>query len=369
MWNLRDKLYFCYFFYSILLILILPSICLMFKNWDAIRFLFKKYVIRFFLVIPLYRWLEWILFAIFVVISIVYFKYHHAQLSFEIAFHFFLYVITNLCVIFIFFLVEFRQIYFKTYKILKSQHFVLRKFSIVLLTKAIDKEAPFSLPFGIRIIIDKLKTSEEVKISNEYFPEFLSASNQLLPSELHSVWNTSWYPVDQIIEALDGQFGISRDWKNYFDTLDKVYRNTSKKDNSRYFVVSDTFDFSTLDNKWKYLIRQNRLWGVQLYFINEGVFNELLSELEHERCRKWKDMVLFRTNILFCKPRWVVAETDHKEKFSFVDFSNKKEETKEIEEFFNKLKSSNKVYKSEFDENKIKISKINSDSQPTTITL
>ena len=369
MWNLRDKLYFCYFFYSILLILILPSICLMFKNWDAIRFLFKKYVIRFFLVIPLYRWLEWILFAIFVVISIVYFKYHHAQLSFEIAFHFFLYVITNLCVIFIFFLVEFRQIYFKTYKILKSQHFVLRKFSIVLLTKAIDKEAPFSLPFGIRIIIDKLKTSEEVRISNEYFPEFLSASNQLLPSELHAVWNTSWYPVEDIIVDSDGKLEIRSDWENYFETLDKVYRNTSKKDNRRYFVVPDTFDFTLLNDKWKYLIGRNQNWGVQLYFINVSVFNELLSHLEHARCRKWKDMVLFRTNILICKLRWVVAETDHNETFSFVDFSDKKEETKEIEQFFNKLKSSNKVYKSEFGKNEIKISKIESGSAPITITI
>lgn len=365
MWDLRYNLY---FFYSIP-ILILFSIYLMFKNWDAIRFLFEKYVIRFFRVIP-YIWLHGILFTILSLAIIAYLKCHHnTALYYDIAFHFIPLLATSLFIIFFVFFVEFRQIYFKTYKILKSQHFVLRKFSIVLLTKAIDKEAPFSLPFGIRIIIDKLKTSEEVKISNEYFPEFLSASNQLLPSELHSVWNTSWYPVDQIIEALDGKFGISRDWKNYFDTLDKVYRNTSKKDNSRYFVVSDTFDFSTLDNKWKYLIRQNRLWGVQLYFINESVFNELLSDLEHERCRKWKDMVLFRTNILICKLRWVVAETNHNETFSFVDFSNKKEETKEIEQFFNKLKSSNKVYKSEFVENEMKISKINSDSQPTTITL
>lgn len=225
------------------------------------------------------------------------------------------------------FLFSISIVIYKLFRTFTPSHPVLSSLGRVLIREAVDGQKPVVLPQGIIRVLDKLQKGDDPVILDQHFhAHFLDAATKFRPSSIYAFWDTEMYPV----EAAIGADSFQPLWSDFGDVLTRLYKNSSGKNNLRFFVVADTFDPSRLPAEWAWLIAKHKLWGVKVYWIKKTDFKRCMNGAAPVIAKEWNDFAIFK---MPTSQAWSVGVLSKTGDSVEVMFTKKRENILQFEKF------------------------------------
>lgn len=229
-----------------------------------------------------------------------------------------------------------------------SRHIVCGKFMITLIRDVINghnnlatklQEANPQLSIAD---VGKNLEANGIVLPENLFPQLLASSASFFPVDLLGLWNTCWYPPEEIFETspvYSEGLCPNKDWIKYFETLGTIYSSMLLRVRNRHriFIVEDHKYAQIMDNQffdnsdhWKQLLLNQKEWGIEKQvFVAETEFKSIIEDYEGF-C---KELVIFRRR--FHKYGWVIGQREKKEKI--VRLISTKDQFNEYREKYKKI--------------------------------